>query len=210
MKLSKNLPLCVLVAGLSLGAGCALHPTTVPLSDGFEAVSHPHRSFIDDPPPPRVALQRRAADGTVKEIWPSLYSTDTIVRKDLVLFVAERAYRDPDNVTHARLFAARPPELPLDLTDEVLWRWSKVNGRDFGSALQKYAAVSPAEDSGGVEVRLQFWANSVFGETHQDWPDTSSLHLDWSQIDEIMRAVKAKGTVQKDLRLHTEFIGEKF
>jgi hypothetical protein len=210
MNLSKIFSAGAGLAGVALVlAGCATHTTVVPLSNGFEAVTHPQHTLIDDPPPPRIALQRREG-GTVTGIWPALYGTDTVIRGDLILFVAEKASVEPERVTHARLFAARPPELPLDITDEVLWRWAKANGRDFGTALQNFAAITPVESAGGVEAHLQFWAGSVMGETHQDWPDTGSLRLEWPQIDEILRAVKTKGTVEKDLRWHTEFIGEKF
>ena len=198
-------------AGLTLGgAGCTTHKTTVPLTNSFEFVSHPYHTLIDDPPPPRVALQREVTKGTITPIWPALYSTDTVIQGGLVLFVAERAYTEPERVTHARLFAARPPAPPEDLTDEILWRWSKANGRDFGTALQKLAAVDPVSGGDGVNVSLQFWGPAAFNEAHQDWPDSGMLHLSWSQVDELMQIVKTKGVPLKDLHWHTDFIGEKY
>ena len=44
----------------------------------------------------------------------------------------------------------------------------------------------------------------------EDWPDHGSLQLAWPQVEEMIRAVKTKGTEQKDLRWHTKYIGEKF
>jgi hypothetical protein len=207
---------CVVTAtvyalGLVLGAtGCATHKSTIPLSNGFELVSHPHHTMIDDPPPPRVAVQYHPVGGSVTPIWPSLYSTETVVHSNLVLFVAERGFREPDRVTHGRIFASRPPALPLDLTDEMLWRWSQTNKRDFGTALQKLAGVTPATADDGVDITFQFWAPALVNEAHFDWPDTSALHLSWTQIDELIARVKAKGLPQKDLRWHAEFIGEKY
>ena len=207
----KNSLFCVGVAVLSLGwAGCQTHTKIVPLSDGYEAVEHPYHTLIDDPPPPRIALQRRGTDGVIAPVWPALYSADTVIKGNLVIFAAEKAYTEPERVTHARLFAARPSELPLDLTDEVLWRWSKANGKAFDKTLQKFAGITAAENAGALELRLEFWANPELGETRDDWPDTSSLRLEWPRVEEIMRAVKAKGTVERDLRWHTEYIGEKF
>ena len=43
------------------------------------------------------------------------------------IFVGDKAYLEPDRVTHPRLFAVKSPELPLDITDEMLWRWSKAS-----------------------------------------------------------------------------------
>jgi hypothetical protein len=211
MKRSKSFfaAVCLAVAG-AMAAGCATHKTVVPLGNGYEAVTHPHHSMTDEPPPPRIELQHRAADGAITAIWPALSSTDTVIHGDLILFVAEKAYTEPERVTHPRLFAARPGELPLDITDEVLWRWSKANRRDVGSSIQKYAGIAPAEQAGGVELRLEFWGAPVFGDAQSDWPDNGSITLDWRQLDEIMRAVKAKGITEKDLRWHTEYIGEKF
>jgi hypothetical protein len=201
----------VCLLGLTLAAtGCATHQATIPLSNGFEFVSHPHHTMIDDPPPPRIALQYHPAGGTVTPIWPSLYSTETVVHSNLVLLVAERGFVEPERVTHGRLFASRPPALPLDLTDEMLWRWSQTNHRDFGAALQKLAAVTPAAGGDGVDITFQFWAPALVNEAHLDWPDTSALHLSWTQIDELISLVKTKGLTQKDLRWHTEFIGEKY
>ena len=209
MKLSKKFVACLCMVGFGW-AGCATQKV-VPLSNGYQAVTHQYRALNGgEPPLPRIALQRRGTNGTVTPIWPSLYSADTVIHGDLVLFVAEIASREEKGVTHARLFADLPPAPPLDLTDEVLWRWTKANGRDFGSTLQKFASITPVESGAGVEVQLQFWASPVFGQTHEDWPDNGLLRLDWPQIGEIMRAVKTKGVTEKDLRWHTEYIGEKY
>lgn len=210
MKLLSRLAAAAPLAVLMLGEpGCATHKTVVPLSNGYEVVAHPHRTFIDDPPPPTLSLQRRDKEGTVQKIWPSLYSTDTVLRGDELIFVAEKAYVQPERVTRPRLFMVKPPELPLDITDEILWRWAKANHRDFTKVLQKFAGVTPADQGDGVEVRLDFWASPVFGEVHQDWPDNGTLQLGWPEIEEIMHAVRVKGMLEKDLRWHSEYIGEK-
>jgi hypothetical protein len=211
MSCIKNHLFCLGVTALSLGwAGCQTHTKVVPLSAGYEAVEHPYHTLMDEPKPPRISLQWRGTDGAITRVWPALYSADTVIKGNIVIFAAEKAYTEPERVTHARLFAARPSELPLDLTDEVLWRWAKTNGKAFDQALQKFAGITAAENAGALDVHLEFWANSEFGDTREEWPDTSSLRLDWAQVEAIMRAVKAKGTVEKDLRWHTEYIGEKF
>lgn len=197
----------LLVLGL---AGCQTHSITTPVGSGFEEVSHPHHALIDEPEPPRFSFQHRDADGTVTRIWPSLYGVNEVIHGDLAIFVGDKAFIEPERVTHPRLFAVKPGELPLDITDEVLWRWARANGKDFGRTLQKFALVAPAEKNGGLELRLDFNTENKFFEEDKDWPDTSVLQLDWNQVAEILRAVKTKGVEEKDLRWHTPYIGEKF
>lgn len=195
--------------GLGL-AGCQTRSATTPVANGYEEMSHPHHALIDEPEPPRISFQYRAADGAVTRIWPSLYGVNEVVHGGLAIFVGDKAFIEPERVTHPRLFAVQSPGLPLDITDEVLWRWAKANRKDFGRTLAQFALVTPAEENGRLELRLQFdAANKWFGEDH-NWPDSGVLQLDWNQVAEIMRAVKAKGVVEKDLRWHTRYIGEKF
>jgi hypothetical protein len=179
------------------------------LGDGYEEVSHPHHALIDEPEPPRIALQYRGADGVVTPIWPSLYGVNDVVKGGLALFVGEKAYVQPDRVTHPRLFAVRSPALPLDITDEVLRRWAQANGRDVNQARQKITLISPEEADGGVAVHLEFWTGDPWVSGQPTWPEQSSLRLDWRQVEDIMRTVKAKGSEQTDLRWHTAYIGER-
>jgi hypothetical protein len=210
MNYSNHLKVGLALAALA-GAGCKTHTTVLPLSNGYEEVSHPHHTLIDDPDPPRISLQHRGADGKLTRIWPSLYGIDDdVIHGDLAIFVAEKAYVEPDRETRPRLFGARAPDLPLDLTDEVLWRWTKANGRDFGKALGRLTQIIPVEKNGGLELSFQFWSNTEFGQEREDWPDNSTLQLSWEQIEQILRAVKAKGVIEKDLRWHSRYIGEKF
>ena len=116
---------------------------------------------------------------------------------------------EPDKVTHPRLFAVQFPGLPLDITDEVLWRWSKASGKDIAKALQKFSLVIPEEKNGRLELHLEFLSEGYLS-VEKDWPDQSDLQLDWNQVSDILRAVKTKGVVEKDLRWHTPYIGEKF
>jgi hypothetical protein len=191
-------------------AGCQTHTTVTALGSGYEEVSHPHHALIDEPEPPRVSFQHRAADGTVTRIWPSLYGVNEVIKGDLALFVADKSFLEPERATHPRLFAVKSPALPLDITDEVLWRWAKANSRDFAKTLEKFALITPAEKNGRLELQLEFTAENKWMGGDKNWPDDGTLQLDWNQVSEILRAVKAKGVVEKDLRWGTEYIGEKF
>jgi len=189
--------------GLGL-TGCETHKSVAVMGQGFEEVSHPNHAMLDEPPPPRVSFQHRNPDGKLTQIWPSLYGASEVIKGDLAIFVGDKAYLEPEKVTHPRLFAVQPPALPLDITDEVLWRWSKSAGRDFATALEKFTVVTPGETNAGLALHLEFYSED------QTWPDAGDLQLNWNQVSEIMRAVKAKGVLEKDLRWNTPYIGEKF
>jgi hypothetical protein len=137
-------------------------------------------------------------------IWPSLYGVNEVVKGDLAIFVGDKAYVSPDpndpRGTKPRLFAVRSPALPLDITDEVLWRWSKASGKDFAKAVQLFSMVTPEERNGRLELQLEFWTEE------KDWPDTTTFQLDWNQVFDIVREVKENGVVRKDLRWGTPYI----
>jgi len=191
-------------AGLAL-AGCQSPKIITPLRNGYQEVAHPARFASDESELTRVSLEYRDADGKSILIWPSLYGVSEVIQSGLAIFVGDKAaVDDGDRVTHPRLFAVKYPELPLDITDEVLWRWTKANGQDFAKTLDRFSLVSPEEKNGQLELQLEFYSDD------KDWPDKSTLSLSWNQVAEIMRAVKTKGVPEKDLRWHTPFIGEKF
>jgi hypothetical protein len=211
MKTANLIASASLLAALGLGlAGCQTHSITTPLSGGYEEVSHPHHALIDEPEPPRFSFQHRAADGTVTKIWPSLYGVQEVIHGPLALFVGDRGYFEPERTTRPRLFAVAAPALPLDLTDEVLWRWSQSNHKDMNKTLARFAMITPKEKNGGLQLRLEFTTDNPWLGTDKDWPLVSELQLDWNQVGEMVRAVKTKGAEQKDLRWHTPYIGEKF
>jgi len=183
--------LAILCIGL---AGCASQGTVAPLSNGYEEVAYPTR----------VSFQYRAPDGKTTSIWPALYGVSEVIKGDVALFVGDKAYVSPDpddpRGTKPRLFAVRSSGLPLDITDEVLWRWSKATGKDFAKAAQLFSLATPAEKNGQLELQLEFWTQE------KDWPDKTTFQLDWNQVSDIMRAVKEKGTVHNDLRWGTPYI----
>ena len=211
MKSTEFIASTVLLALFGFGlAGCQTHSVTTPVGGGYEEVSHPHHALIDEPEPPRFSFQHRAAGGTVTKIWPSLYGVQEVIHGGLAIFVGDRGYFEPERITHPRLFAVEAPNLPMDITGEVLWRWAQANHKDFGKTLARFTLVTPEENNGALLLRLDFASETPWLGTDKDWPDASCLQLDWEQVAQIVRAVKTKGAEQKDLRWHTPFIGEKF
>ena len=190
-------------------AGCASHHSTAPLGDGYQEVNHTQHSFLPDPKPSRTSLEYKNSDGKTITVWPSLYCFNEVVRDDLAIFVADKAYMtDGDRSLRPRLFAVKSPAPPLDITDEVLWRWSKANGKDLVKTFNQFSAVIPSERNGQLAVHLEFSQGGYL--TDEDWPDTGDLQLSWPQVEEIMDKVQKKGVPQEDLRWHTPYIGEKF
>jgi hypothetical protein len=208
MKLIKNptvrISLMLLCAGLT---GCMTPNPVVPLGGGYEEKDHPNRSSTA-PADMRVSLQYRAPDGKITLIWPSLYGVGEVIKGDVAIFVGDKAYVQPDSDnprgTKPRLFAVRSPALPLDITDEVLRQWSKISGKDFMKAMNCFNMVTPAEKDGQLELKLEFWTEE------KDWPDTSTLQLDWNQVSDIMRATKEKGVVRRDPRWGTPYLENEF
>jgi len=191
--------LCVVLAGC-----VSHHPVVVPLANGYEEVAHPTRASMSQHETTRISFLYRAPNGKVTLIWPSLYGVGEVIKGDVAIFVGDKAYVSPDpddpRGTKPRLFAVRSPALPLDITDEVLWRWSKASGKDFAKAVQLFSLVTPEVMNGQLGLQLEFWTEE------KDWPDKSTVLLGWDQVSDIMREVKEKGVVHKDLRWGTPYI----
>jgi hypothetical protein len=184
-------------------AGCSTHPAIQPLSGGYEQMTYPNTSE-DAPVEARISLNYRGPDGRSVLIWPSLFGKDEVIKDDVAIFVGDKAYvsSNPDDPrgTKPRLFAVKAPGPPLDITDEVLWYWSKETGKDFRRAVRLFNLPTLVDQGDKVEVQLEFYVNE------HGWPDNSLLQLDWNQVAEIMRTVKTKGTMHKDLRWGTPYI----
>jgi hypothetical protein len=211
MKLLRNFAGCLALAMLApVWAGCQTHKSITSLSNGYEEVVHPHHDFMirSEPIPPRISLQYRGTNDTVTPIWPSLYGVGDVFHDKLAIFVGDKAYIEPDRVTHPRLFAVKSPDLPLDITDEVLQLWSQAVRKNFNTARDRFVTVTPEEKNGRLELHLEFSAPDELSGP-DDWPKQSTARLDWSQVEAIMQAVKTKGVQLKDLRWGTPYIGEK-
>jgi hypothetical protein len=200
-----TIPVRLALVLLCLGsAGCETQKIVAPLGNGYEEVTHPSRATSDETDLTRISFEYRGSDGKTILIWPSLYGVNGVVKGDLAIFVGDVSYVEGDSKgTWPRLFAVQSPALPLDITDEVLMRWSKTAGRDFRQTSNKFSLVTPMKRNGRLELQLEFNTEG------NDWPDRADLQLDWNEVSDIMRTVKTKGVVIKDLKQHTPFIEEK-
>ena len=210
MKTIYKLAAGVAVALLGVGlTGCQGKKAITPLGSGYEEISHPVHTFLPGDSPPRISLAHIDVAGNTTTIWPSLYSFNAVVHDDLAIFIAEKAFLNAGQpVLHPRLFAVESPGLPVDITEEVLWRWAKANGRDLMKTFSRFSMATPAEQDGRLNVHLEFWPGSYMEDT--DWPEAGDLQLDWSEVLKIMHSIQVKGVQEKDLRWHTPYIEEKF
>lgn len=182
--------------------GCTTSRPARQVGGGYQEVTHRARS--GDPDDTRISLEYRAADGKINLIWPSLSGVPEIIHGDVALFVGDKTYASPDpdepQAAKPRLFAVQEPGLPVDITDEILWSWSALPGKDIAKAERLLEMVTPVETDGKLEVKLDFWEDGY------GWPDSTRVDFMWNQVLDIMRTVKEKGAKHRDLRWHTPYI----
>lgn len=191
-KSAYHFSLAILGVGLT---GC-VSSSVSQLGDAYEEVVYTTKSIIFEPDAHRSALQYRTATGKRIMIWPSVGGT--FIRGEIAVFVA---YKEGVN-TGEPIFAVKPPAPPLEITSEILLRWSRESGRDDAKARQMASIAYIVESVSGLEIHFVFWGK-------ENWPDTI-FRLDWNQISDIMREVKEKGVVRKDRVWHTTYIEKEF
>jgi hypothetical protein len=206
MRLIINSLNCVALGAIAIGlTGCQSPKVVAHLDNGYEEINHEQHFSFEENPVPRTSFEQKGTNGQTRLIWPALYGVKEVVHEHTAIFVGDRGYIEAgEKVTHPRLFAVNPPEPPLDITDEILWRWSKISNNNFAKAEAHFSLATPEIRDGRLALHLEFYPDE------KNWPDTGYLQLDWNQVSEIMRAVKQKGVPEKDLRWHTPFIGEEF
>ena len=190
----------VLLAGLCLGvAGCHTRKGTVTaLGHGYEEVAHSSRGAV------RVSLEYVETAEKPLMIWPSLYGVNEVIHGDVAVFVGDVPFiGQGGRGMHPRLFAVQAPALPVDITDTVLWNWSKSARRDFNQAAENFSLATPVAKDGRLELQLDFWS-----EEGSKWPDKGIITLDWDQLKAMLLQAKQRGVLQKDPRWHTPYVAE--
>lgn len=204
-------PSCLLLAALCLAiTGCRTHTETMALSNGYEEVAHVTHTYIDEPPPPRLSLQHRSADGKVTQIWPSLSGPREAIHGNLAFFVGDTTRREEGAfVNQPRLFAVQVTEPPVDINDEVLWLWAKSAGKSFDTAASKLSLIAPHAADDGLTVHFEFIADNDFI-ADKNWPDTADYRMNWTEVTNLVHDVAAKATLRKDAHLHVYYLKAKF
>ena len=159
----------------------------------------PTRTSFSEPPAHRFELRYKKGWKTVT-IWPDTLGIH--VKNSVALFSGYAASRqpDPNNLqdTDLRLFAVNAPDLPLDITDEVLSRWTNKTNTDVVKVFRTASYFKTKHTENGLEF--------IFA---TDGPGIHVL-VNWDQISDIMREVKEKGVVRKDRVWGTSYIEKEF
>jgi len=184
-------------------AGCVSR-NVEPLANGYQEVTYTQNS-ISEPQSHQISIQYRDANGKQVMIWPSA-TGGKIVKNEVAIFEADKAWKlpKPDErwPMKPRIFAARSPDFPLDITDEILWRSAKSSRGDF-SKLLKTTTIAFLEETNNT-VGFHF---GIMSPPHNR---DLNIYLNWNQIVDIMREVKEKGVVHKDLRWGISYIEKEF
>ncbi|MGA2240987.1 MAG: hypothetical protein ABSH11_02975 [Verrucomicrobiota bacterium] len=192
-KLVCHFSLAILCVSLT---GCGTIPSYEDLGNRYVEATYTSTGLWE-PSGHRFALCYKHSDFWHSTIWPD--TLGIIATNGIAIFSAFVADDPPPpdwpRATHSRLFAVKAPELPLDITDEVLWRWSKQSGEDFAKILRTASIANWEQKNGAVEF---LFATG----THKD----IIMRLDWNQISDVMREVKEKGVVRKDRVQGTRYI----
>jgi hypothetical protein len=207
MKLNKELTIYLSLAILCTSlTGCASQ-SVESLGGGYEEVTYTQPSVFMEQDAHRFSLQYRNQKSRLVMIWPE--TLGIIVTNDMAIFRAGKAYEPPypdePRATGWRLFAVKEPNLPLDITDEFLWRWAKQSDGDFAKLL-KDPKLFKKVHIGNIDR-----TNSVL-EFHTEILDVGNgiIRLDLNQIPDIMREVKEKGVAKKDRVWGTSYIEKEF
>ncbi len=197
--------LCLIVTG------CRTHKETTALSNGYEEVAHVTRTYIDEPPTPRISLQyRKPGSSKVLQVWPSLSASRTAIHGNLAFFTGDRTRREFGSFdSQPRLFAVQVPEPPVDITDEALWLWAKSAGKKFDTAQAKLTLVTPEAGNGGLILHFDFTADNSFI-ADKSWPDTADYELSWRQVTNLVHGVAGKATLRREARGHVEYLKANF
>jgi hypothetical protein len=195
MKLNKGLVCCFSLSFLYVSlTGCVSH-SVKPLANNYEEVTCTRTSW--EPPAQRFELRYKKKWGAIV-VWPDTYGIH--IKNDVAVF---KGYKTSDRLsptsartTEPRLFAVKAPELPLDITIEVLWQWSIESKGDFWKTVKTASIVDIEEKD-----------NTLIFHFAGGGPDSN---LNWDQISDIMREVKEKGVEHKDRVWGTSYIEKEF
>jgi hypothetical protein len=208
MKLNNKMVYCLSVTIFFTSlTGCGSISRVESLGGGYEVVAYTRHSF-SEPEATQITLQYRKPSGGRIMIWPE--TLGVIETNDAVLFIGYKAYDQPPSdeprATRPRLFIVQAPNLPLDISEEILWRQAKQSGGDLAIVLKKPSVLKKVnihhvgETNNILELRFEI----------EDVRLNGVIHVDWHQILDVMREVKEKGVVRKDRVWGTSYIEKEF
>jgi hypothetical protein len=187
------------IFGMSL-TGCGTIPSYEDKGGRYVEATYTHPGLWE-PSGHRMALCYEYGGG----LWHSTIWPDTLgiyVNDGVALFTAYAASREPDpenpKATHPRLLAVRAPDIPLDITGEIVRGWAKKTGHDLNIYGPRTIVHSEQKDD---MVEFTFGISAS---------EHATVTMDWNQIADVMREVKEKGVVKKDRVWGTSYIEKEY
>jgi len=223
VKLDKNLAvhfsLVIFCVGLT---GCGTIPSYEDKGGRYVEATYTHPGLWE-PSGRRMALCYEYGGGLWHStIWPDTFGIH--VTNDVAVFIARKTARRPDpewrEKTDNRLFAVRWPEMPMDITDEVVWRCAKQPGPQLYATLESPLAdgswpkwVKQSDTNLVEDIKNPYMSIDLLEETNGALKFCGpyfDFHLDWNLVPDVMREVKGKGVVRKDRVWGTSYIEKEF
>jgi hypothetical protein len=213
VKLDNKLVCHFLLAILCVSlTGCRSVSSYEPLGSGYIWVTHTQNS-ISEPSASQFELQYSPGKGKWwKKVWPDLYPSGIVIKDQVAVFVGNKAskrsrFYEPWP-TESRLFAVKAPEMPMDITDQVFQQYCEKTGLAFTNIVKDgIGSLKKTDDA--VEMDFIILSRGERGPgTINSYGTTMMIY--WNQLSDIMREVKEKGVVRKDLRWGTKYLEIEF
>jgi hypothetical protein len=132
-------------------------------------------------------------------------NSDVLIKDGVAVFVGDKTTGRSklDNIwqMELRLFAAKAPGPPMDITSEVIGRWAKESGKDVTTAVKAASLLGAQINTNRLSCHFEFNGGVLAG---------ADIILDWSQILEITREVKGKSVERKDPELRVIYLEKEF
>jgi hypothetical protein len=143
-----------------LGQGCEDKKSEFkPLSGGFGVMAQ----WVGIDSGPRAELYYKTNNSKPVLIWPFL-DGEMYYTNDLFFF--EGFLRDEEGkITIQRYFAAQAPGPAIDISDDLLKRFTESNGLDLGIARKKYSPWKAEKVADGIKVFLLLTSRIVVVKT---------------------------------------------
>lgn len=198
--MKKVIYLIKIIAVSFVFVGCGQGSNRKKLNDGYEEVTLTRTSLIGEPALIQTRLEYRGA-GKSAVIWPVVRS-DIFIKDGVAAFVGDRSEKwstlDQRWETGTHLFVVKGPGVPVDVTSELVGRWSRDSGKDSAQAIAA-ACLIGGKTISADQLSFYFEFNGGL------WPGVN-MSVSGDQLLDMMREVNATGAQRKDPLFHVTYM----
>jgi hypothetical protein len=173
--------------------GCG-ETRTKPLAEGFEEIDVTYQGW--EPAMTQRQLAHTDSIGRKAIIWPWVFS-GIFISNNLVVFMGENPEYDH------RLIAVSPPELPMDITPQVIGSWAREAGMDVSNVI---ATANLMDCKQAANNDLELYVG--FGDMNKY--TNINILVKWGQIPDMMSQVREKGIERKDRKFGVIYLTTEF